>query len=122
MKRSTKENILLVLCGTAVILLLAMFANVGHAAEPLTWQSPCANNAVPIFKIVKPDKLEMRCLPTDKPFMTIQGCVGPKAKKVMVAGKPNVQITCTSWNQYQTNIPMDWTCTPPPAKVQGPLQ
>jgi len=105
-----------------VFMLLAMFANVGHAAEPLTWQSPCPANAVPLFKVVKPDSLEMRCKATDKPFMTMQGCVGPKAKKVTVDGKTNVQITCASWNQYKTGIPMDWVCTPPPEKVQGPLQ
>ena len=107
-----------------LLLMVAMSASgTTIAADPITWQSPCKNNAVPLFKVVKPDKLELRCLATDpKPFFTIQGCVGPKAKKVMVDGKTNVQITCTSWNQYQTNIPMDWTCTPPPAKVQGPLQ
>lgn len=106
-----------------LVLLVAMSASgTTIAAEPITWQSPCKNNAVPLFKVVKPDKLEMRCLATDKPFMTIQGCIGPKAKKVMVDGKTNVQITCTSWVNYQQNIPMDWTCTPPPSANPGPLQ
>jgi hypothetical protein len=114
MKRTKTDTILdtiLVLGGAFALLLVA--ARCAEAAEPLTWQSPCANNATPLFKVVKPDKLEMRCPGVTKPFMTMQGCVGPKAKKVMLDGKTNVQVTCTSWVHYQTNIPLDWVCRPP---------